>query len=448
MELKNNLNNNINDLTQKSYYKILDFKYELNTLYELIFKFCQNNNIILSNNNINLSIINNYQYKIQDIENDFNFNLLSSNPYKHSIDLSNIIYKEYSKYVVLSSYINKKEIIISVDNNRIIKFNLLFLNSNEIVNKLKIPILSLNFKNNKYKLNYLPNIIELLFLTHKIYHPSNFIKYLKNEKYNIINDTNIIGFSLKDIYNNYINYIININYIYDTKNFNELRFNINNYIIKSINSDLYTDLSIILLDNYAISFYKNNKITNYNDIIQIIINKQYIQHLLNIINNYLENNNLLNKNKIEIKQSNIYIMNDFRLQKNTISLYNKDTNKNTILVITYNSLDYEVIPIVYKINKCLIPHPIVLIRFLLLNLVNLQLFDKSYNINIYYNTINKIKVLYEIESKINLDIINKKNIIEYHGIYIDERIDKFKFGIDIYRPWQYKIKNNTLLFLK
>jgi hypothetical protein len=260
MEQINNLTDNINILTKKSYYKILDFKHELNTLYDIIFNFCQHNNIIISNNNINMSIINKYIYNIEDIENDFSFNLFSINPYKHGIELSNIIYKEYSKYVVLSSYLHKKEIIISIDNNKLIKFNLLFLYSNEIIEKIKIPIFALNFNNNKYKLNYMSHILELLFLTHKIYNPTNFIKYLKSEKFNKIIENNVIGFSLKDIYNNYITDLINIKYIYNKKNINELRFKINNYIIESINSDLYTDLSIILLDNYAISFYKDNNI--------------------------------------------------------------------------------------------------------------------------------------------------------------------------------------------
>jgi hypothetical protein len=43
---------------------------------------------------------------------------------------------------------------------------------------------------------------------------------------------------------------------------------------------------------------------------------------------------------------------------------------------------------------------------------------------------------------------NNKNgdkLVEYLGIYIDDRIEKFKLGAVIYRPWQYEKKYNNLL---
>ena len=37
------------------------------------------------------------------------------------------------------------------------------------------------------------------------------------------------------------------------------------------------------------------------------------------------------------------------------------------------------------------------------------------------------------------------NLINYIGVFIDERINKFQLGATIYRPWQYKTKYNKLL---
>lgn len=433
---------NINRLLDNSYYKILNYKLDTLNLYNIIFDYCEQNKIIISNSNINVCIINSIPYKLFDINNDFNFNLLSINPYKDAIKLSNIIYKTYSKYVVVSSYLNNKEIILSIDNNRIIKFNLLFLYSSEIIDKIQIY----NFNLNKYKLYYSSDLFELMILLHKIYHPSEFIKYIKSNN-NIESKYQILGYDTKILYNYLISNILkNINLINENIISNEIRFNINKYLIESINKDSYTNIKIILLNNTEL--INSNKLDlDYNLILNLIIYESGIKLIINIINKYLEDNNLSNSYKIITKKSNTHIINDFRLIKTNIVLHNKKTNKNTILIISYNSINYEVIPIIYKFNKILIPHPIVTIRYLIINLFNLQLFDSNYNKNTYYQILSNIQNNYNLEKDINKKILNKKIIVEYHGIFIDERIDKFKFGTNIYRPWQYELKNKKLLNL-
>ena len=52
-------------------------------------------------------------------------------------------------------------------------------------------------------------------------------------------------------------------------------------------------------------------------------------------------------------------------------------------------------------------------------------------------------LLYNIQNCKKLFI--KYDNIYYEGIFIDEKIDKFKLGVFVYRPWQYFIKNNKLL---
>lgn len=433
---------NINTLLDNSYYKILNYKLDTINLYNIIFDYCEKNKIIISNSNINVCIINSIPYKLFDINHDFNFNLLSINPYKDAIKLSNIIYKTYSKYVVVSSYLNNKEIILSIDNNRIIKFNLLFLYSSEIIDKIQIY----HFNLNKYKLYYSSDLFELMILLHKIYHPSEFIKYIKSNN-NIESKYQILGYDTKILYNYLIsNLLKNINLINENIISNEIRYNINKYIIESINKDSYTNIKIILLNNTEL--INSNKLDlDYNLILNLIIYESGIKLIINIINKYLEDNNLSNSYKIITKKSNTHIINDFRLIKTNIVLHNKKTNKNTILIISYNSINYEVIPIIYKFNKILIPHPIVTIRYFIINLFNLQLFDSNYNKNTYYQILSNIQNNYNLEKEINKKILNKKIIVEYHGIFIDERIDKFKFGTNIYRPWQYELKNKKLLNL-
>ena len=54
-----------------SNYKILDFKYEQNNLYNLIFKFCNMNNILIYNKNVNIAFLTNVTYNLQDLDNYF-----------------------------------------------------------------------------------------------------------------------------------------------------------------------------------------------------------------------------------------------------------------------------------------------------------------------------------------------------------------------------------------
>lgn len=436
-----NKSDNINKLLNNSYYKILNYKLNTLTLYNIIFDYCEKNKVIISNSNINICIINKIPYKLFDINNDFNFNLLSVNPYKDAINLSNIIYKTYSKYVVVSSYLNNKEILLSVDNNRIIKFNLLFLYSSDITNKIQIY----NFYLHNFKLYYSSDLFELMLLLHKIYNPSEFIKYIKSNS-NTDLKYQIIGYDTKILYHYLISNLLknNNNQIKEDIISNDIRSTINKYIIESINKDSYTNIKIVLLNNITLN-NTNNLDLDYNIILNLIIYDSGIKLIINLINKYLEDNNLSNLYKIITKHSNTHIINDFRLKKTNIILHNKKTNKNTILILSYNSINYEVIPIIHRINKILIPHPIVIIRYLIINLFNLQLFDSNYNKNTYYHILKKIQNNYILEKEINEKILNKKIIVEYHGIFIDERIDKFKFGSNIYRPWQYQLKNNNLL---
>ena len=157
---------NIDSLLSKSNYQILNFKKDLNKLYILIIEYCSKNDIIISNSNINICVSQNKPYNLIDLDNDFKFNLLSLNPYKDALNLSNLLFTNYSKYIVMSSYLRNKEIIISIDNDKIINIQILFLymedNKNLIIFKLKIMILNLKRKIINFN-------IQLIYMNYCIY---------------------------------------------------------------------------------------------------------------------------------------------------------------------------------------------------------------------------------------------------------------------------------------
>jgi len=431
------MENNINKLLINSNYKILDIKNKNSILYNIIFQFCEEYDILVYNKNLNISYINNTQYKLTDLDNDFIFILFSNSPKTHAISLVDIIYKKYSKYVFYTLTMNNKEIIISIDNNRTIYFNLLF--SPDIDYKSKFNIIEYKNLDNK-KISLISNEILLLFMTHELYEPSIFI--------NLINNNILMEYKNSKINNITINNLTNIEkYLVILKNLFYHKKNTTNYIINrtkyNIISTFINDISkleiaksIILLDNIAIDILSNENI-NYNNTLNIIIqnnstsnNFNNIQYILDILKDILKKSKI-DYDKLVYNKSNIYIYNDFRLKKTNIYMMTKD-NKKISLINIFNSTDYELIPIIQEYNNFKIPHEFVIIRFILINLLSSQLYDQYFNINTYNAYINNIYRLY------NLDIKYKK--IFYTGIFKDDKLDKFKIGSYVIRPLQQELK--------
>jgi hypothetical protein len=426
-----------------SNYKILDFKYEQDNLYNIIFKFCKENKVIIYNKNVNISFLNNIPYNLKDLDNDFSFILFSQSPKKHSLELINILYNNYSKYVFYTSYIEDKEIIISIDNNRVIYFNLLFspnINFFDIFNVIKYD------KFNKSPIYILPNIIILLFLTRDLYKPANLLKLidngnimtnhfiLNNELSSKFDHLNTYSMLLKTVFTQDLkktNQEITTTYVNNTKSIILSNF------IKTI-SKFDLSKNIILLDNCAIDILLDKEI-NYNETINMVIKNNsnsnkfnVIQYILDILKDILKENHIKYK-KLLYNKSNLFLYNDFRLKKTNIFILTDD-NKKISLMNIFNSSDYELIPIVKKYKNFLIPHEFVIIRFMILNLVSMQLYDPYFT-----TTGNGNKNIYSkygsyIWSLCNSDI--KHNKIYYTGVYRDDKMDRFKLGSYVYRPLQ------------
>lgn len=431
---------NIDKLLSKSKYQILNFKKDLNKLYILIFDYCSKNNIIISNSNINICASQNRQYNLIDLDNDFKFNLLSLNPYKDALNLSNLLFTNYSKYIVMSSYLRNKEIIISIDNDKIIKIQLLFLymEDNKKLNNIQIEQYDFKFEAKNYKLQYSTNLYELLHLSHNLYHPSNFLKFYKT------NNTKTLIFSqlIKTLLYDNIQIKNKLEFEYPNQLLEKIRKN----LLNEIYLDSYSKIQLLLLDNSAIQSILNNSIDfnnlNFTNILHILIHSKYLDLISKILNNYIESKLDSKKYNLIIKTNTVYIINDFRFKRKNFILINKETGKKNTILYVYNSLDYEVIPTIMENKTLYIPHPLVIIRFLIINLYYMQLFDPSYDTISYNKFLNKINLLVNIDE---LTILKKYNLINYIGVFIDERINKFQLGTTIYRPWQYKTKYNKLL---
>lgn len=405
------LEKDIDKLVKFSNYKILDFKTDLNIIYNIIFKFCNQNDVLIYNPNINISKINNTKYEMKDINTDFTFIILTPNPKKHSNELLDIVYKNYSKYVSLSYYIHYSEIVLTIDNNKLVYFNLLLDPKIDSLNSIDY----VEYKYNDYKLKIVSNELTLMILLHKLYNPSIFLNILKDKS----NDL--------EIYNTIISQFKSDNIIVkkNSQNSSGYKHVILNDFYNIISS---MEIEIVLLDSYAIHLInkKDSKIEIFNSTLNLILSIK--NNIIKLFVKIIED--ILKKNKIDYKRviysiSNTYILNDFRLKKVNIFVVLKNDQKITLLNI-FNSIEYEVLPIVKKISNICIPHEFVIIRFILLNLISVQLYDK----NLKKTTIDKYKnEIYNI-SKLN----NIYKEIIYIGNFKDEKIDKFNIGVNTFRP--------------
>ena len=390
------ISTDLNDIVNISYYKALDFKYDLQKLYDLIFSFCDSNkNIYLYNYNINLAIIENKKYKQLDLDDDFQFILFSQTPKQTAMKLFDIISEKYSKYVALSSYLYNNEQIITIDNNKLIYVNMLL--SANTVNIIEPHI----YKFNNYKLNILPHEIVLLYMSKKLYHPSIFL--------DIINSDHPVFF-IK--FCKILSYINNSN----ENNIQQLIINKNSIKQKIINSiiELLNEV-----DNVA--FIDNNPLCiSYNKFIDLI--KQIKIHVAKFLSK-----NGIEYNNISYTISNTFIYDDFRLKK--VTLYVELPNIPRMSIITiFNNIDYEIVPIIKNTKKNNKAHELVIVRTLLFNLISAMIYDKNISKKTKQNYISNIVKLVQ-----NISKINYHKDIYYMGNYRDEKIDKFKLGSNTFR---------------
>lgn len=358
---------------------------------KLIKEYCENHNVIL-------------EYE-EDI--NFMFTIYSSRPFKDSNNLCNLLFtKGNIKYIILHTKIENTELMISINNIRMIYFKLLFIPNTIVYNKFNL------IKKQKNSLIILPDIIKLLLQFNNTDQTSIL---LSDEQ---IDTTLLSTFLLQ----------------YKNKLHKETNITNNKSIKAEIISNLYhfvKTMNIVLLDYYGL----NENPEDFNRTLQIIYQENIITEIQNKLTEILKISNI--KGDIIIQEDNTYIINDFRLKKTLIyvSIYNKKYKTfNKINVLNcFNELTYNIIPV--EENNNLIPHPYILLKYTIINLIYVILYLDTSHI-IFLDYICNINILIK---KINDTDIKKYKFI---GIYQNEELQlEVKH---VYRPYQYKLKNGEL----
>lgn len=406
----------IDKIIKASKYKAIAFKKEQNKLYDCIIDFCSkeaNNNVILLNKNINQLYENDTDFEMTDLEEDFTFNIFSTEPQEISKKLAESIYKNYSKYITIHIYLRGSENIISIDNDKVIYVY------KYASKEIKLNENSILYKFEKKDIYFLDSLTLLFFMTRDLYHPSVFLDICRNKQNNIFNS--FCKIMIKYIQHNqetikeekyrFIENIINVEG--GRKSFIVKRPASNKKSIEEIKQFITKIIiEIIKLDAGDILLIEENKYDN------IISSKSF--SLIKDLKNKIEKKF---KQTFRYIISDFFVFNDFRFKRITLMNQNGDR-----LLTVFNNLEYEAIPIVKK-N---VIHPLVNIRYELFNLMtyihysNSSLDKKKYTIKM---SLEKCIELLKLSKT-----IKTMRMIEYVGEYKDDRIEKFKIGATAWRP--------------
>ncbi len=355
----------------------------------IIFEYCNNNNVLLDNN---------YTFN--------SYTLYSFNPLIDANNLCNKLYK-IKKHIKLATFIYKQEFCIFDIYNQLVIVKTIINKDENLFKKILFDEI---IKYNNISINTYPKIIYSILYFSDLYKPKNY-KLEKSEKYDMFYNAPLIYF--KDISKNKIK----IN-------------NIEKIIRKLTFSKLKNITDIIFLDYYA---YKYKKKKSYSYPINIIY-RSY-NHILNIINSKCSTKKISFSYKT---YDNMYI-DDFRMVKTSIYAH---YNKHAYLITNvYNNTSYEIIPCYNIKNKYKMPHVFLFNKFMILNIINLLIYVQNNNTFI----INLLK--YYVKYNKKYDTINSYNI-DYVGLYKDINLSKkiYNTGKDInnYFPYMYEQMHQKL----
>ena len=353
------------------------------------------------------------QEYVQNIHNLLNIQKYIENIFaflKNKIILTKFNYISLGKkniYIILSYYNNK-------DSNKNYKFikNL----KNDIINfktqKLKhLTTIYKNrnnktimFKNNFKNQLYISYKYRNLYFQKKISLKKKFYKIKYTKKINKKFNRNIKIKEKSEI----LNYILNNNSLNNNNFYNNIK---ENNILYNYNKNLFNNNKNIL--QYYLKNTQNiQKFSLNNYEIQWIIYKQFIIHLLNIMNlkknelkqNYLKNNlELILKQKIKNKQMNFFTNNINK--KNYLKINNKKINynikkndykkKNRLIIKNLNNIKNE-LSILCNSN----------VNIILINSLNLLFFNfKDYSVNFLHDLLYKKAARFKQETKNVKDIV-------------------------------------------
>ena len=384
--------NNFVSISQFNAKKIVDDdRNKYKKIWELLDDYCEKNEIIISDKNVILKV-----KKTKE-----KYNLYCMNPFKHALNIANMIHQNTSeKLIMMKTEKEHEEITIWINIRNVITVYSIERFKNLTTSQLINPIIY-------NKIFYMPPEIEIIEIYNDLYNPAKYgdwEKLLENEEPNIYNlvlerkALNIIGASEAPC--------------------KKLRREIiESFKIDIIQQYLYKKNNIVLIGFWAFELLKKGraKVCAEQEKIEIISSKMPDEILDEIKLKFKPDF------EITIKEQELHIPKDFRTKRYTFyaNIITKNGRVEKPFLDLFNSTNFELIPY-FIIDNIYVGNKFVLLRFLFIDLWIVGLAAKMG----YFSD----KALKEKIHKI-LDLINKvrgaeSQIKNFLGTYRDYEIDK------------------------
>lgn len=379
----------INNTLEKANLLIEEDRKKYIKIWEIVNKYCKQNNIIISNKN--------KLYKLKLI--DEQYNIYTIDAYYHAVNLSNELHKNLEeKLINLNTVKQHEELCIFIDRRPLINIFTLKEYPNisvfKIINPVKID-----------ELYYFPPEIEIIDLYNDLYNPAKFSDWEKIKSNDEPKLYEMILARKKEG-------------IYGAGDCKILR----KELVEILKIDIIQKVLTKFKDAILIGAWSNNILTK--GVLNICADEEKIQIISDKSTNEiidLIQSNINIKHKIISKIQDLNIPKDFRTNRVTLYLQIQ-TNTGTIdkpFLDIFNSTSFELIPY-YEVDNINIGDKYVILRFLFIDLWIIKIVEKLGYLdkNVTNEKINRILGL--IQRFRNMP----EKIIKYKGIFHDYSIDK------------------------
>jgi len=358
-------------------------------------------------------------------EQRFKYYIYARDPYTLSIQLTNLLYRSYSKFIITRTVLYGKEYAINIKNvdyiliTRFVPMQEGCYTIPDSINKAIVMKLMYNVNQytNMTVENYKDTIEDFTTECEDHIHKLKGVKPLNIRMSELKNTilNKFYSFMRKELKTD----VLSLSYIDD---------------IRNDAKTIYAKHSMDLL--YKDPLIKDKIITKFTDIVKKISGGKQNKHTKHSDKYHIKDGSI----KIFVNTHfSFYIPMDYRLKK--ISIYVKQGGKNIYLANLYNSATYEILPVLTG-DFGIIPSHLVILRFMYLNL--------------YFSESNDSCALYLLNNL--LDVIKKcdptnelKSNLNWFGYIVDENYQKIRYNLmdkhdtSRYIPAQYFSINNELI---
>ncbi len=390
--------------------RALRWKGLFDELYDIVYDHCADNrDVYIYSITKTLAYLRSEAWKPTRVDMDFVFVLLSKTPVQTARRLATVIIEKYSPYVSISASIAGLEQVISVDNVRLISISLFMENTDS-------DVISPWYDIGSSAIQLLEPIMTLFYLSRELYHPTHLVDIMNGGESGLLRDfSDITTLAYNKVRQCGVDGCIDVADIRVVQK----RDNVLTQCIDSIVELASGDL----LGKMVLAGYANNGAMQVCAYRSIDVAKAITKTVRDI----------RGVDKSSYIMSTGFVMGDFRLKR--VSVHVISHGRRVHVASVFNNLSYEAIPLISMQSSSsvdnmklpLVAHPFVELRMWLYGVAFQRFYGKQ------KDELGGASLWAHVKSTLD----RSKGItssVFYVGKYRDERVDKIKMGMSVWRP--------------